>query len=484
MKAAFKGTIARGVLWSALDRFASQGIQFVFSIFIARMLMPNDYGIIAILSVFIALFQTFVDSGLCTALVRRESCSEEDFSTVFYFNIIVAVFAYFILWFIAPVISEFYNNGSLVLYTRVIASTLVISSVSGVHNAKLSINLDFKIKAQISIITVIVNGTVVLMMAYFGYGIWALVVQTILNSFLRSLLLWIYVKWTPKLVFSADSFRYLFSFGSRILGSSLVDTIYNNIYTLVIGRCFSPSMVGLYSKASTLSQFLSSNITNVLTSVSFPAFSKVQDDLEVLSNANKKYIRLSAYIVFPLMIGLVVLAEPLITVLLKEQWLEVVPLLRILCFEWILYPIHAINLNLLWVKGRSDYYLRLEIVRKAISVAVLVITVPYGVEIMCYGRVFMSLLGLIINTYYSKKLIGYSIANQLKDILPIFIHSCVMGAIVYFITMNINDNIFKLLGGFVVGSTYYFGVSGMLSSQEYGFLKNILCNWYDSKKTK
>ena len=226
MDVVLKGSIIKGVAWSSLDRFLSQGIQFIFGVLIARLLTPEDYGVIAILNVFVAIFQTFVDSGLGSDLVRKESCSEEDFSTVFFYNIIVSVIAYSILWIVAPVISDFYNNESLTLLIRIISITLVVSSLSGVHDAKLSINLDFKRKTIISIITVLINGTIVLLLAYSGYGVWALVIQSILNGLLRTVLLWIFVNWKPRLVFSTTSFCDLFSFGSKILGSSLVDTIY------------------------------------------------------------------------------------------------------------------------------------------------------------------------------------------------------------------------------------------------------------------
>lgn len=474
MDVVLKGSIIKGVAWSSLDRFLSQGIQFIFGVLIARLLTPDDYGVIAILNVFVAIFQTFVDSGLARALVRKESCSEEDFSTVFFYNIIVSVIAYSILWIVAPVISDFYNNESLTLLIRIISITLVVSSLSGVHDAKLSINLDFKRKALISIITVLINGTIVLLLAYSGYGVWALVIQSILNGLLRTVLLWIFVNWKPRLVFSTTSFCDLFSFGSKILGSSLVDTIYNNIYTLVIGRCFSPRMLGLYSKANTLSQFVACNITNVFTSVSYPAFSKIQHDEQLLSEANKKYIRLSSFVIFPLMIGLIILAEPLITVLLKDKWLNVVPFMQILCVEWILYPIHAINLNLLWVKGHSDYYLKLEFIRKFMSIIVLLVTVRYGVEAMCYGRVFTSIIGLIINTYYSKKLINYSLFAQIKDVIPILLHSVIMGFVVFLSTRQIEISLVKLLVGVLVGSSYYLIIAQMLSMREFLWLKTTI----------
>ena len=280
-----KDKTVKGVIWSAVDRFSAQGIQFVFSILIARLLMPEDYGVIAMIGIFLAVSNTFIDSGFGTALVRKIDRTETDFSTVFYFNNLVAILFYLTLFFAAPAIARFYDTPLLVPVTRVVALTLPIGALSGIHSAKLSIAIDFKSRAKISIVSAILTGSVGLWMAYAGYGVWSLVVQTICASTIRTVMLWIIVKWFPKLIFSWASFKDLFTFGSKLLASGLLDTVYNNIYTLVIGRIFSPSVLGVYGKARSLADFPSSNITSVLQSVSFPVLSAIQNEEERLADA-------------------------------------------------------------------------------------------------------------------------------------------------------------------------------------------------------
>ena len=294
-----KDKTVKGVIWSAVDRFSAQGIQFVFSILIARLLVPEDYGVIAMLNIFLAVSQTFIDSGFGTALIRKIDRTETEFSTVFYFNIAVAVFFYLGLFFAAPAIANFYNTPLLVPVTRVTAINLVIGSLSGIHNAKLSIAIDFKSRAKISIVSAVLTGAVGLWMAYSGYGVWALVVQTVFAGIIRTIMLWIIVKWYPKLVFSWQSFKEMFSFGSKLLASGLLDTIYNNIYPLVIGKVFSPTTLGVYSKANSLAQFPSSNITSVLQSVTFPVLSTIQNEEDRLAAAYKRFLRIAAFVVFP-----------------------------------------------------------------------------------------------------------------------------------------------------------------------------------------
>ena len=369
-----KDKTVKGVIWSSIDRFSAQGIQFVFSILIARLLLPEDYGVIAMLNIFLAVSQTFIDSGFGTALIRKIDRTETDFSTVFYFNIAVASVFYVILFFCAPAIANFYETPLLESVTKVVALNLIINSLSGIHNAKLSIVIDFKSRAKISIITTLLTGAVGLWMAYAGYGVWTLVVQNLLSSVIRTVMLWIIVRWRPQLVFSWKSFKELFSFGSKLLASALLDTLYNNIYTLVIGKVFSPSTLGVYSKAKNLAQFPSSNITSVLQSVTFPVLSTIQNDEERLSDAYKRFLKLSAFVVFPLMVGLAAVADPFIRIALTDKWANAICLLQILCFSLIWYPIHAINLNILQVKGRSDYFLKLEIIKKVQGVLFLTVT--------------------------------------------------------------------------------------------------------------
>lgn len=469
-----KDKTVKGVIWSSIDRFSAQGIQFVFSILIARLLLPEDYGVIAMLNIFLAVSQTFIDSGFGTALIRKIDRTETDFSTVFYFNIAVASVFYVILFFCAPAIANFYETPLLESVTKVVALNLIINSLSGIHNAKLSIVIDFKSRAKISIITTLLTGAVGLWMAYAGYGVWTLVVQNLLSSVIRTVMLWIIVRWRPQLVFSWKSFKELFSFGSKLLASALLDTLYNNIYTLVIGKVFSPSTLGVYSKAKNLAQFPSSNITSVLQSVTFPVLSTIQNDEERLSDAYKRFLKLSAFVVFPLMVGLAAVADPFIRIALTDKWANAICLLQILCFSLIWYPIHAINLNILQVKGRSDYFLKLEIIKKVQGVLFLTVTVPMGIVAMCLGKVISSLISLIWNTYYTEKLIGYGYFSQMRDLLPILVHSLVMGGIVLLVVNFMPTLWLKLIVGVLVGIVYYIAGAYIMRFPEMDELLTIM----------
>lgn len=469
-----KDKTVKGVIWSAVDRFSAQGIQFVFSMLIARLLVPEDYGVIAMLGIFLGVSNSFIDSGFGTALVRKIDRTETDFSTVFYFNIVVAVLFYLGLYFAAPAIAQFYDIPLLISVTRILALTLPIGALSGIHSAKLSIAIDFKSRAKISIISTILTGSVGLWMAYSGYGVWALVVQTVLSSLIRTVMLWIIVKWHPKLVFSWRSFKELFTFGSKLLASGLLDTIYNNIYPLVIGKVFSPSVLGLYGKAKALADFPSSNITGVLQNVTFPVLSTIQNEEDRLADAYKRFLKISAFVVFPLMLGLSSVADPFIRLILTDKWEGAIYLLQIICFAMMWYPIHAINLNILQVKGRSDYFLKLEIIKKIQGVIILCITVPMGIEAMCYGQIVSSMISLIWNTYYTKRLIGYGYWAQMRDLLPIFIHSLVMWGLVLLIVKFMPNLWLKLIAGILTGAIYYIAGAYIMKFPEMDELLVIL----------
>ena len=469
-----KDKTVKGVIWSSIDRFSAQGIKFIFSILIARLLVPEDYGVIAMLNIFLAVSQTFIDSGFGAALVRKIDRTEVDFSTVFYFNIIAATSLYLILFFSASAIAGFYNTPLLESIIKITALNLIINSLSGIHNAKLSIAIDFKSRAKISIVTTVITGIFTLWMAYAGFGVWALVVQTLSSSVIRTVLLWAIVKWYPKFVFSWNSFKELFSFGSKLLASGLLDTLYNNLYTLVIGKVFSSSTLGVYSKANSLAEFPSSNVTTVLQSVTFPVLSTIQNEEARLADAYKRFLKLSAFVVFPMMVGLSAVADPFIRLVLTDKWESAIYILQIVCFAMMWYPIHAINLNILQVKGHSDYFLKLEIIKKIQGVIILCITIPMGIVAMCYGKVIGGVVALFWNTYYTKKLIGYGFMDQVKDLLPVFMHSMLMWVIVRAIVCFIPILWLKLVVGILAGMTYYIGGAYIMKLPEMNELLAIL----------
>lgn len=469
-----KDKTVKGVIWSAVDRFSARGIQFVFSILIARLLVPEDYGVIAMLNIFLAVSQTFIDSGFAVALIRKIDRTETDFSTVFYFNIVVALFLYLVLFFAAPAIANFYNTSLLVPVTRITSITILIGAFSGIHNAKLSIAIDFKSRAKISIVSTILTGTLGLWMAYVGYGVWALVVQTVFSSVINTIMLWWIVKWYPKLVFSWKSFKELFSFGSKLLISRLLDTLYNNIYTLIVGKVFSSTILGTYAKAQALAEFPSITLTGVLQNVTFPVLSTIQNEENRLAETYRRFLKISAFVIFPLMLGLSSVADPFIRLLLTDKWEGTIYLLQIICFALMWYPIHAINLNILQVKGRSDYFLKLEVIKKIQGVIILCITVPMGIVAMCYGLVISSLISLIWNTYYTKKLIGYGFWAQMSDLLPIVLHSLIMWIFVLFVVSIMPTLWLKLIVGVLSGTIYYIAGAFILRFPEVNELLTIL----------
>lgn len=469
-----KNKVVKGVIWSSIDRFTTQGISFVFSMLIARLLLPSDYGVIGMLAIFMAVANCFVDSGFGSALVRKNDRTEKDFCTVFYFNITVACICYALLFLASPYIARFYNLPLLESVTKVWGLNLIISSFAGIQNAQLTIAIDFKSRAKISVITTLFTGVVGLWLAYCGYGVWALVFQTLSSNILRTILLWAIVRWVPRLIFSWQSFKELFSFGFKLLASGILDTIYNNIYPIVIGKCFSAQSLGVYSRADSLAQFPSSNITGVLQSVTFPVLSTIQDNESRLSSAYRHFLKLSAFVVFPLMVGLSAVADPFIRLVLTDTWEDAIYLLQIICFSLMWYPIHAINLNILQVKGRSDYFLKLEVIKKILGVAILCVSIPLGLVAMCYGRVFSSVVCLGINTYYTKKVIGYGFTQQMRDLAHILIHSIVMYGIVFAIVHVMPTLWSQLLVGTLAGIAYYVMGAYLMKFDELNELLSLI----------
>lgn len=467
MAESLKDKTVKGVAWSAVERFSVAGIGFAFGLVLARLLDPADYGVIAMLNIFMAISQTFIDSGFSNALIRKPDRTETDNATAFYFNIVVGVVCYLLLFLSAPWIADFYDSPILVPVTRVIGLNLLFNSLCVVQQALLTARIDFKTQAKVSLSATILSGLVGVGLAYRGYGVWALVVQTVMAALLRMVLLWWLAKWRPMAQFSKASFRSLFSFGSKLLASGLLDTVYNNLYTIVIGKKFSAVSLGVYARADQWAQFPSTNITGVLQRVTFPVLSTIQNEDERLRVNYRKFLRLSAYVVFPLMMLLMAVAEPLIRWILTDKWAASVPYLQVLCFSLMWFPIHSINLNLLQVKGRSDLFLKLEVWKKIIGVTTLCVTVPMGLMAMCYGRVFSSMVALTINTYYTGRLIQVGFWKQMKDLLPILVNCTVMTVLCLLVQMPMGGgHALRLAATMAVGTAYYLGSSYLLRSPE------------------
>ena len=451
----------KGVIWSAVERFSTQGVQFVFSILLARLLTPNDYGMIAMLTIFLAICQTFIDSGFANAVIRKIDRNEKDMATMFFFNIGMSLVCYAIIYFAAPFIASFYKMDELTLILRILALRLIIQSFATIQATNLTIRIDFKKQAKISLSAAILSGIVGIGFAYKGYGVWALVIQSLFSSTFSSILYWIVVRWHPQCFFDKESFKSLFSYGSKLLISGLLDTIYNNLYPLVIGKFYTPAQLGAFAKADHFSQFPSQNVMRILHRVSFPVLSTLQNDPQRMRSCFLKFINYSALIIFPLMLGLLALSKPMTLLFLTERWSEMIPLLQILCVAMMWYPVHAINLNVLQVLGRSDLFLKLEIIIKILGLTTLLITLPISITAMCVGQIVNSILCLFINTYYSRKFINAGIVEQMKFLFPTLLNSATMAAIILAINSLLPQDKYALqIGiGLTVGTLYYFATN-------------------------
>lgn len=475
MAESLKNKAVKGTLWSTLERFSVQGIQFVVMIIMARLLTPEDYGLVGMLAIFIAVSQSLIDSGFSQALIRKQDRSEVDNSTVFYFNIGVGIILYFLLFFSAPLIARFYNEPILTPITRAIGLSLVFNSLVVVQRALLTVRLDFKTQAKASLSGAVISGVVGIWMAYAGFGVWAIVWQQISNLAIITVILWILSKWKPVWAYSWKSFRELFGFGSKLLASGLLDTVYRNMYLIVIGKVFKAADLGYYTRAHQFSDFASSNITGIFQRVTYPVLCTIQDDDARLSDVYRRLLRTSAFIIFPLMLGLAAVAKPMVLAFLKEQWLFTTVLLQILCLSQMWYPVHAINLNLLQVKGRSDLFLRLEIIKKVLGVTMLCITLPFGLIAMCWGMLANSIIALIINTHYTGKLIHLGFLAQMHDLLPTLLLSFATGVVVYATVTFIPMHPWLALGvGMVEGAAIYVAAAKFLGFSEFSELVAII----------
>lgn len=467
MTGSLKQQTLRGTLWSSIERFSVQGVQFLILILMARILSPDDYGMVGMLAIFLAVAQSLIDSGFSNALIQKVHCSETDYSTVFWFNIVVGLLLYGLLWVCAPFIAEFYRLPLLTEITRVIAWVLFFNSLTVVPRALLSSRIDFRTQAKASIVAAVVAGVVGVVGAYGGWGVWSIVAYTLCNSVINAALLWLFLRWKPRWIFSGASFQQLFSFGSKLMVSGVIDTLYKNLYTLVIGRRFAATDLGYYTRADQFAQFPSSNLTGILQRVTYPVLCNIQDEDERLRGAYRKFLRLSAFVIFPLMVGLSVLATPLVTVVLGPQWEPAGELLTLLALCGMWYPIHAINLNLLQVKGRSDLFLKLEIIKKLIGIGILCLTVPLGIKAMCIGSIVSSLLGLVVNTYYTQKLISLGFIRQMRDLMPTLVYVATMGLVVWIVAGCFESNVWKLIAGIMVGCVWYILISSLTRSSDW-----------------
>ncbi len=461
-----KKKTVNGIAWSALERFSGQAAQFLIMLVMARLLAPKDYGVLGMIGIFIAVSESLVNSGFSQALIRKQNRTDVDNSTVFYFNLVVSGSLYIVLFLLAPYVALFYDTPALCAIMRVQCLGIIINSWGVVQRSLLTVNIDFKSQAKISLISIIGGGAVGILFAFGGYGVWALVFQQLTIYGLSAILLWVFSKWRPIWRFSWNSFRELFSFGSKMLASGLLDTIYNNIYVIVIGKLFSASSLGHYTRAKNFSEFPSSSVTGIIQRVVYPVLCRIQDEDDRLRVVYRKLLKLSAFIIFPLMVGLASVSKPFVLLIIGEKWTFCAELLQIISFAMMWYPIHAINLSLLEAKGRSDLFLRLEIVKKILGVSILLCTFRFGLVVMCYGSIASSMICLIINTYYTGKLIDVGYFKQMRDLMPTFLVCMCMFGIILFINSFIPSYTVQLFVGILTGVVFYIVVTYLFKFKE------------------
>ncbi len=468
-----KNKTVKGASWSFIDSIAGQGITFLVGLVLARLLTPEEYGLIGIITIFIAVFNSIVDSGFSNALIRKNDAKDIDYNTVFISNLVVSVILFGVLFLCAPAISKFFDQPQLIPLLRVMGSIVIINAFAIIQRTIFVKQVDFKTQTKISLISSISSGVVGIGMAVGGLGVWSLVGQQISRQFLNSAFLWVYSRWYPKLQFSIQSFKELFTFGWKLLVSSLIDTVWKEIYQVIIGKCYSPVALGQYTRAQQFASICSSNLTTVVQRVSFPVLSSVQDDKERLKNGYKRIIKVAMLVTFVLMLGLAAVAKPLVLSLIGEQWLPCVPFLQIICLQMMLYPLHSLNLNMLQVQGRSDLFLKLEIIKKIIAIGPLFLGIFINIYWMLGGSVVTGCLAYYLNAYYSGPFLNYSIKEQIKDILPSFGVAMAM-AVPLFAMSFIHLNPFLLLPlQIVVGAVITIAICEVTKLSEYIELKGI-----------
>lgn len=459
-----------GFIWSFLDLMANQGMQFIIMIILARFLSPEHFGLLGMVMIFVALSQALVDSGFSQALIREKYVNRIDYSTTFIFNMIFSIVIFLIIYLIAPYVSQFYSEPQLTPILRVVGLSVFFQAISIVPRTMLTRNVDFKSQTKVSIMASMSSGVIAIIMALSGFGVWALVFRIVTQQAIQSLMLVYINRWKPVFEFSIESFRKFFSFGWKLLISSVIDTVYTNIYYVIIGKMYTKTDLGYYTNARQIRDALNKGVTSSIQRVTYPVLSTFQSEEEKLKYGFKKVIRLTAYVFFPVMIGIAAISDHLIILLMGVKWEPAILYFQLLCVGAILYPMHAINLNVLKVKGRSDLFLRLEIIKKTMTTIALAVTIflNLGVASFIITAIITSHIGLLINTFYSGREIGYGTLEQIKDLLPSYILSLFMGSIVLYSGSLINGHsIVILIVQILLGILFYAGISKLFKLKEF-----------------
>lgn len=466
--------VVHNLFWRFAERSGAQIVSFVVSLILARLLLPEDYGTVALITVFTNILQVFVDSGMANALIQKKDADDLDFSTAFWFNIFLCSIIYFLLFIVSPLIAKFYDNIELTKITRVLGITILISGLKNVQQAYVSRKLIFKKFFFATLLGTLSSAILGIYLAYKGYGVWALIVQQLTNTIVDTMMLWILVPWRPHFLFSFSRFKILFSFGWKLLVSGLIDTIYNNLRQLIIGKMYSTADLAYYNKGKQFPEIIITNIDTSINSILFPVMSNVQDEKSNVKHIMRRSIKVSSFVIWPFLVGLIVIADPLVRIILTDKWLPIIPYLRIFCLTFALWPIHTVNLNAINALGRSDIFLILEIIKKGIGIAVLILTMWHGPLIMAWSMLFIGVISVFINSFPNNKLLNYSLLEQLKDILPNMILSAVMGVFVYLLVYVPICDLLKVLIQIAAGIMIYILLAKFTKNDNYFYIKNYL----------
>lgn len=480
MAAELKERAVKGVTWNLMERFGMQGITFILGIILARLLTPEDYGLIGMMVVFFAVADVFVKGGLGQAYVQKKTVTDLDATTIFYTNLIISVVLYIALWFAAPAISRFYEQPALIELTRAMGLIVIIHAFNVIQQAQVRRDLDFKRKTKITIIATLLSGLAGIGAALAGLGVWSLVLKNLSNALILTLGLWVTSAWRPTLNFSTRSFREMFVFGVWILGSNILQKVFENIYKLVIGKLFPPAQLGYFTQARIFQRIASEDMTMAVSSVAFPVFSQMQGNAARMRQAMNRFLTHSMMIIMPLMVTLAVVAEPFILLLLTDKWAPMIPYLQLLCIVGFLYPLQSVNIQILFAQGKSRLNFHLSLIRNGLRIVNIVVMYRYGVIYIILGEVIVSILSLMINTIYTKKMIAYGLWQQLKDVAVIAGGALLAGAVAFVFTLLITNNWLILIGGTLLSFAVYAGIQywfnrqlflDMLSLKEY-FIKH------------
>lgn len=478
-----KTKVISGLFWRLLERVGAQGVQFVVSIVLARILAPELFGTIALINIFIAILDVFVDSGLANALIQKKDVDDLDFSTVFFFNLGACCLLYLGMFLAAPSIARFYEMPDLTAAIRAISLILVISGVKNVQHAYVSRTMQFKRFFFATLGGTIGAAVLGIWMAYAGYGLWALIAQSLFNSTVDTIILFITVKWRPKRMFSFERLKNLFSYGWKLLVSSLLDTGYNKLRQLVIGKMYSSASLAYFDKGGNFPIVIVNNINSSINSVLFPAMSSAQDNRETVKNMTRRAITVSSYVMWPLMMELAACAEPLVRLLLTDKWLPCVPFMRIFCITYAFYPIHTANLNAIKAMGRSDIFLKLEILKKAVGLVLLFSTMWFGVMAMACSLLVSTVISMVINSWPNRKLLNYTYGQQLKDIFPSMALAAVMFCIVWSVQLLHLGVILTLLVQIPLGAVIYIAGSMLFKLETYDYVLQTVKGFFEKRES-